>query len=105
MKDQPKIRFVRILIKRVDALRIERRRAANDAVDFVSLREQQLGEIGTVLARDSRNERAFCHQPRAPRVVDFGFWILDFGLRRPTLSKRASARSESKIQNPKSKIK
>ena len=42
---------MRIDVEMIDALGIERRRAALDAVHDIALCEQQLGEIGAVLAR------------------------------------------------------
>jgi hypothetical protein len=40
---------VRVLVEVVDALRVERRGAALDAVDLVALGEEQLGQVGAVL--------------------------------------------------------
>jgi hypothetical protein len=54
---QPRPRLVRVLVEVVDAVRVERRRAADDPVDLVALREQQLGEVRAVLARDAGEER------------------------------------------------
>ena len=42
--------------KMIDARGIEAARAALDAVNFVALLEQQLGEIRAVLARDTGDE-------------------------------------------------
>jgi hypothetical protein len=53
VKDEALVRFVWILIEMVDAVGIEQRRASLDTVDFVSFVEQQLGEIGAVLAGDA----------------------------------------------------
>jgi len=47
---------VRVFVDVVDALGIEERRAALDAVDFVALVEQELGEVGAVLAGDAGDE-------------------------------------------------
>jgi hypothetical protein len=35
--------------------------AAHDAVHLVAVREKQFGEVGAVLARETRDESAFCH--------------------------------------------
>jgi hypothetical protein len=50
---QPDAVLVWILIKMIDPVGIERGGAALDTVDFVAFGEQQLGEVGTVLAGDS----------------------------------------------------
>ena len=42
-----------ILQKMVDALRAARRMAADDAVNVISFREQELGKIRAVLPRDT----------------------------------------------------
>jgi hypothetical protein len=54
-----RLRIVELVIKVIDALGIERRCAALDAVDLLALREQEFGEIGAVLPGDARNECAF----------------------------------------------
>ena len=43
---------VRIDIQVIDALGVERRRAAFDAMHDVAFRQQQFGEIGAILAGD-----------------------------------------------------
>ena len=48
--------FVRILIEMIDAVGVEQRGAALDAVDFVALAQQELGEVGAVLASDAGDE-------------------------------------------------
>jgi hypothetical protein len=44
-----------ILIEMIDAIRIERAGSPDEAVDFISLPEQKLGKIGTILAGDARD--------------------------------------------------
>ena len=44
---------VRVLVEVVDAVGVEQRGAALDAVNLVALLEQELGEIGAVLAGDA----------------------------------------------------
>jgi hypothetical protein len=61
---QPHVFFVRILIDVVDAPRIERRRSPDHAVDFVALREEQLGQIRAILARNAGHQRAFANLRR-----------------------------------------
>src|SRR5207253_7652952 len=58
VKNQPAILFVRVLIDLIDARGVERRRASDDAVNFVAFLEEKLGEIGAVLARDAGDQRA-----------------------------------------------
>ena len=48
---------VRVLVDTVDSGGIEERSPALDAMDLVSLGQQEFGEIRTVLPRDSRNQR------------------------------------------------
>jgi len=50
---------VRILVQVVDAVGVEQAAAALDAVDFVALLEQELGEVGAVLARNAGDEGDF----------------------------------------------
>jgi len=47
--------FVEILVKVVDAIGVEQRGATLDAVNQISLAKQKLGEISTILARNSRD--------------------------------------------------
>ena len=55
--DEPQaiVGHVRILIDAVQALRVERARAPDDAVDLVPLRQKELRQIRPVLAADSRD--------------------------------------------------
>jgi hypothetical protein len=50
---------VGILVDVVDAFGVEQRSPALDAVDFVTLREQQFGQVGTILSRHTRDQRCF----------------------------------------------
>jgi hypothetical protein len=50
---------MRVAVKVVDAARVEGRGAADDPVHLVTLRQQQLGEVGTVLAGDAGNQGFF----------------------------------------------
>jgi hypothetical protein len=52
---------VRILVEVVDPVGVDERRPALDAVDDVSLVEQELGEVGAVLAGDAGDESDFGH--------------------------------------------
>ena len=51
--------LVRVAVEVVDALGVERRRAADEAVDLVALVEQLLGEERAVLPGDAGDERAW----------------------------------------------
>jgi len=59
MKKESDIRKVLVTIKVIDAAAIEAARATNEAMNLVSLGEQELGKIGAVLAGDSRDQRFF----------------------------------------------
>ena len=60
VQEQPDAVDVRIGVKMIDARRVERARAPDDAVDFVAFFEQQIGEIAAVLSGDPGDER-FLH--------------------------------------------
>src|SRR5690606_8013987 len=55
MKDEILVIRVRILIDMVNALRIEQRCATFDAMDLITLFQEELGEIGTILASNAGN--------------------------------------------------
>jgi len=59
VQDQAPVGLVRVLVQVVDALRVEARGAALDAVHLVALGEQELGEVGAILAGDAGDERDF----------------------------------------------
>jgi hypothetical protein len=50
---------VGILIEVIYTRRIERRRPALHAMDFIAFGEQQFGEVRAVLARDAGDESTF----------------------------------------------
>ena len=52
--------FVRILVEMVDAVGVERGGAALDAVDLIALGEQELRQVGAILASDAGN-KGFLH--------------------------------------------
>ena len=56
-KSQPYILLVRILVNVIDPPRVERRRAPHNAVNFVSLGQQQFGQIRSILTGDSGHQR------------------------------------------------
>ncbi len=51
--------FVGIAVDMVDPVGIERTAAANNAVDFVALGEQQFGQVRTVLSGDAGDQCFF----------------------------------------------
>ena len=54
---------MRVLIQVVDAIRVERARAADDAMDLVTFSEQEIGEIGSILPCDA-GDQCFVHEMR-----------------------------------------
>ena len=52
---------VRVFVQMVDALRVQQRAAALDAVYFVSLGEKEFGEVGAILTGDAGDE-CFLHK-------------------------------------------
>jgi hypothetical protein len=53
------IHSMRILVQVIDAVGVEQRCAALDAVHLVTLVEQELGKIGAILAGDAGDESGF----------------------------------------------
>ncbi len=54
-------RLVWVLVQVIDAVGVEHRRPALDAVHRVSLAQQQLRQVGAVLSRDPRDQRGLAH--------------------------------------------
>ncbi len=78
VKVQPHIALVGILVQVIDAIGVEKRGTALDAVDLVALVQQELGEVGAVLAGDSRDEcLSFKRSPRMRENYDVA--LLDEG--------------------------
>jgi len=46
---------MRVGIKVIDARRVERAGAPNDAVDFVTFLEEEIGEVAAILSSDAGN--------------------------------------------------
>ena len=64
---------MRVLVEVVDPRRVERRRAADQAVHLVALAEQQLGQVGAVLAGDPGDQCALHNsQPILARMPHDG---------------------------------
>ena len=59
MQDEVAVVDVRILVQVVDAVGVEQRRAALDAVHLVALLEQELGQVGAILAGHARDQSDF----------------------------------------------
>ena len=59
VQDEVAVVDVRILVQVIDAIRVEGRGAALDAVDFVAFLQQEFRQIGAVLARDAGDEGYF----------------------------------------------
>src|SRR5205814_8884950 len=57
VQDQAAVLVVRVLVQVIDALGVDERGAPLDAMHHVALGEQELGEIGAVLAGDPGDER------------------------------------------------
>jgi hypothetical protein len=60
MEKEAAMQFVRVLVKMVDSVRVEKGTAAFYAMHLVSLGKEQLGEIGAILTSDAGNQ-SFCH--------------------------------------------
>ena len=59
MEDEARVRVVRVLIEVVYARGVEERGAALNSVNYVAFGEEQLCEIGSVLAGNSCNQCFF----------------------------------------------
>ena len=66
---------VRILVDVVEAMSVDQRRAANDAVDLVALLHQLLGEIRAVLPADAGDQRPPADQTCTPVVPRSCSWV------------------------------
>ena len=71
MQEEARVAQVRIRVQVVNAPRVEGRRAPDKAVHGVSLCEQQLGEVRSVLSRDARDE-GYPTTRGVRRIVAFG---------------------------------
>ncbi len=88
MQLEPGVAFVGVLVDVVDPLGVEERGAALDAVDLVALLEQELGQVGPVLARDAGDEGGLRHR-------SFLALVAGCGPQTPMPKKRASLPSKS----------
>ena len=52
---------MRVLIQVVDTVRVEQRGPAFDTVYLIAFLQKKFGQIGSVLAGDTRDKRFFCH--------------------------------------------
>ena len=67
VQDEAAPLLVRILVEVVDAVGVEQRGAAFDAMHFVAFAQQEFGEIGAVLAGDAGDESFFHRKKRRKR--------------------------------------
>lgn len=66
MKEMPRAREMGTAVEVIDPLPVKSARAADDAVDFVFLVEEEFGKVGTVLADDSSNKGFFYNFKNLP---------------------------------------
>lgn len=66
---QVAVLHVGVLVEVVDAVGVEQRGAALDAVDDVAFLEQEFGEIGAVLAGDASDQCNFLGHWNSPEVL------------------------------------
>jgi hypothetical protein len=57
MQEKPHLRIGQIAVEVVDSTGVDRRGPADNTMHCVALGQEQFGETGTVLARDTGNER------------------------------------------------
>ena len=57
MEEERRVGLVRIAVEMVDPAGVEGAGAPDQAVDLVALRQQELGQVGAVLAGDAGDER------------------------------------------------
>jgi hypothetical protein len=68
---KPNVPFMRILIEMIHPARVERGGPALDPVNFVTLSEQELGQISSILTGDACDQRLFQWMP------PFGFKVIE----------------------------
>ena len=61
MQDKTRILFMRILIQVIDTVGIKQGRAPLDTMHLITLVQQKLGQIGTILPRNAGNQCHFTH--------------------------------------------
>jgi hypothetical protein len=71
VKHQAAFFLVGILIQVVDAIGVQQGSAALDAMHFIPLFEQKLGEIGTILTSDAVDQSSFHEGPSSARLISF----------------------------------
>jgi len=72
VQDEASVGGVRILVEVIDALGVELRGAALDAVDGVALFQQEFGQVGAVLAGGAGDECGFGHETQGDRAQGIG---------------------------------
>jgi hypothetical protein len=59
VQDEVALGLMRVLVEMVDPLGVKRRGAALQAVDFISFRQQEFGQVRSVLSGNSGDQCAF----------------------------------------------
>jgi hypothetical protein len=59
MQEKPDAGVVAVAVEVIDALGVQQRGTALDAVHDIALRQQEIGEVGAILTGDPGNERDF----------------------------------------------
>jgi len=77
MQDEFAVGLMRVLVEMIDAIGVEQRGAALDAVDFVAFAQQEFGEIGAVLPGNAGDERFLGHVSEPTTVSKSGI-VLSF---------------------------
>ncbi|MNH40885.1 hypothetical protein D3C79_1022700 [compost metagenome] len=63
MENKVALFYMRVLVQMVDTIRIEQRRSPLDTVNLIPLTKKQLGQVGTILTGNARNECNFHTNP------------------------------------------
>ena len=61
MKEEAAVSLVRVLVEMFQPLCMEGARPADETMDHIVLGKEELGEIRTILAGDTRNKGDLCH--------------------------------------------
>ena len=59
MEEELSVFLVGVFVEMIDAIGVECRGAADDAVDFITFSEEKLAKIRTILTSNTRDERTF----------------------------------------------
>ncbi len=61
VQEEPRVWLVLVLVQVFEPHGVERARTADDAMHLVPFFQQQLGQVGAILAGDAGDERAYAH--------------------------------------------